>query len=306
MVNQGVLGRTRVRMLRPSKKTDLGPYGFVLPHLILFVVFMVLPVVAAFATSFTDWAIVGPVQWVGLGNYAGVLQDPSAQRALRVTLTYTVATVPTTLVVSLILALLVNREQWGNSFFRLAFFAPWVLPSAVVAMVWKWMLQPGNGVLDYYLSRTGLISSTNWLGNPNVALYALAVVWIWWSAGYGMVIYLAALQDIPQEFYDAAAIDGANGWQRFWYITFPMLTAATSFLVILSTISAMRAFDLFFLMTQGGPGGSTSSVVFQIWQSGFIENKMGFAATMSVLLFVAIFLLALVEFRFVRERAEVG
>ena len=286
------------------KKIELSGYAFVSAHVIIFTLFWLLPIGAAVLISFTRWGIIETPKWVGISNYKELVGDPFVWRALRVSLTYTIISVPLQLGLSLMMALYVNRRLVGSTFARLVFFAPWVLSASIVGMTWLWIMSPGHGVLGYYLTQVGVEKDINWLGNRNIVLFSIAMVAAWWQAGFGMIIYLAALQDIPQAFYDSAAIDGASLWQRLWHITWPMLTPATSFVLIVNTILAMRVIALPMMMTRGGPGVASTTLLFKVWWTGFVQNRMGYASALSVVVFLFIFVIALVELRLVRQRIE--
>ena len=276
------------------------PYGFVLPHLTMFTMFFIVPIIFALVISFTNWGIVGDFDWVGLHNYRKAMKSHSFWQSVRVTLTYTALIVPACAAAGLGMALFVNRKLLGSTFTRIVFFSPWVISSSVVGLVWLWMYQPGHhGIFNYYLG-----TQITWLSK--YPMLAVAVTTVWWQSGFGMVIYLAALQDIPQQLYDAAHIDGANSWQRFRYVTFPMMTAATSFVLVIYTIVAMRSFDLFYLMTQGGPAGATTTMVLRMWETAFENFMMGYASAVSFMLFLLIFVVAVIQFKFIRQRTDIG
>lgn len=274
---------------------------FLAPSAIGFLVFTLLPVAASLGLSFVKWNLVGTPEWVGLANYVRALDDPMFWRVLKNTAVYTLGTVPTTMALSLALALALNQKIRGVTLFRGLFYLPVVAPMVAVAMVWRWLYNTDFGVINYLLSRLGL-SIIPWLTSLRWAMPAVILMSVWKSLGYGMVLYLAGLQGVPQHLYDAAAVDGANGWQRFWHITLPMLSTTSFFVMVTSVIGSFQVFGQVYIMTRGGPANATSTIVYYIYQNAFESFRMGYASALSWLLFAVIFVFTVIQFRHQRER----
>ena len=274
---------------------------FLLPSLLGFLVFTLLPVLASLGLGFVKWNLVGLPEFIGLGNYDKAIHDPMFWRVLKNTAVYTLGTVPTSMALSLALALALNQKIRGVTLFRGIFYLPVVAPMVAVAMVWRWLYNADFGVINYLLSLIGL-PAIPWLTSTRWALPSVIIMSVWKGLGYGMVIYLAGLQGIPQHLYDAAAVDGANGWQRFRYVTVPMLSTTTFFVMVTSVISSFQVFGQIYIMTRGGPANASSTIVYYIYQNGFESFRMGYASALSWLLFAVIFVFTIVQFRAQRER----
>jgi multiple sugar transport system permease protein len=274
---------------------------FLLPSLIGFLAFTFLPVLASLILSFVEWNLVSTPEFVGLDNYTRALRDPMFGRVLKNTVVYTLGTVPTSMALSLALALALNQKIRGVKLFRGLFYLPVVAPMVAVAMVWRWLYSTDFGVINYLLSLVGL-SAIPWLTSTRWAMPAVIIMSIWKGLGYGMVIYLAGLQGIPQHLYDAASVDGANIWQRFRHVTLPMLSTTTFFVMVTSVISSFQVFGQVYIMTRGGPANASSTVVYYIYQNGFESFRMGYASALSWLLFAVIFVFTVIQFRAQRER----
>jgi multiple sugar transport system permease protein len=203
------------------------------------------------------------------------------------TLWFTILTTPPLIVLALVFALLAERARRARWFFRLAFFLPYILPSAVVALIWIWMYTPALGLLTRTMTALGF-AEPNWLGDPDWAMVSLAVTTVWWTLGFNFVLYLAGLQDIPRDLYEASAIDGAGPWQQIRMITLPLLSRTTSLVVVLQIIASMKVFDQMYIMTQGGPNFATRSLLEYVFDVGFTDFRSGYAAAASTLFFVAV------------------
>jgi ABC-type sugar transport system permease subunit len=291
-------------VLRPREKTERAAYLFLLPYLFFFLVFGLLPVVLGCFVSLTDWEIVGAFKWVGLRNYATWLRDDHLWLATINTLRYTLMGVPSVTILSLVLAIYVNKRMIGSTVSRTIFFAPYVISVTVTALLWSWILETDFGVLNYYLMNIGL-PAIHWLTDRNWAMVSLIVTKLWWDTGFSLVIFLAGLQDISPELYEAARIDGANSWRQIRHITLPLLRPVMSLVVMLNLINSMQGFSTMFLMTQGGPAGSTTTVVYEIYEQSFNQYKMGYGAALSLLLFLAILALSLIFLRLFPQSVDV-
>ena len=271
--------------LRPQEKSEKTAYLFLLPYLLFFIAFGFIPVFLGFFVSLTDWSVVGDFQWLGLRNYIKWLGDDHLAKVTLNTLRYTLLSVPSVAAVSLALALYVNKKLVGYVFSRIAFFAPYVVAVTVTSLLWKWILETDFGVLNYYLMQLG-IPAIPWLSTVRWAMVALVITKLWWDAGFSMVIFLAGLQDIPADLYEAARIDGANGLAPVQVHHVSTSTGRfTSLVITLNLIMCMQTFSTMFLMTEGGPAGSTTTVVYEIYQQSFAQFKMGYGSALSFLLF---------------------
>ena len=265
-----------------------------LPSLIGMFTFLMLPVISSFVLSFAEWDMIGQIGWVGFDNYLAALADPAVQAALRNTLVYILGYLPAVVVIALGLALLLNRRIKGRIIFRAIYFVPVVTSWVAVSLIWKWLLNPQYGLINFALSLIG-IKGPGWLFDPAWAMAGVILTSIWKDIGFVTVIYLAGLQDIPEPLYEAAALDGATPWQRFWSITWPMLAPTTFFVTTISLISSFQVFDQVWIMTQGGPAGATSVMVELIYKNAFSYFRMGYASAISWILFALIFAVTIAQ-----------
>lgn len=270
-----------------------------------FFLFAIYPILYGFYISLFDWSLVSPRKpFVGLENYADVVTDPLFWTSLRNTFYFTLATVGVGTFFCLAMALLVKsfKQPW-NIILMTLIFAPVVASQSPTSLLFSWMYQPTFGVLNYLLKYVGL-GPYQWITSSSQALASVWLMTQWKNVGYGMIIFLAGLNTIPTEFYEAAAIDGATGWLKFRYITFPLLKPITLFVVVTGTIFAVQIFTPIFIMTGGGPGTSTLVMVQHIYDVGFKFFSMGRASTLAMLLFVALFFVTLIQFKSFRENFE--
>lgn len=272
---------------------------FVLPSLLFLAIFVVYPIFSAFHLSLHRYSLLEPPVWDGFANYGRLLEDDRFFKALGNTLLFALMTVPAGTVISLLLAVLINLPLRGIFFFRTAYYLPVVTSFVAVSFIWLWIYEPQFGVLNQLLERVGLPTFA-WLRDPNTALLSIAILSIWKNAGYNMVIFLAGLQGIPQHLYEAAEIDGAGAVQQFWHITVPLLSPTTFFVFVVYFIGALQMFVQSWILTQGGPLDSTLTVVYLIYQNGFEFLKMGYAAAMSVILFLFISVVTYFNTRIIR------
>lgn len=259
-----------------------------LPSLIGMFTFLMLPIASSFVLSFSSWDLIGEIEWVGFANYAKALSDPAVLGALRNTLSFILGYLPTVVAIALGLALLLNRRLKGRTAFRAVYFVPVVTSWVAVSLIWKWLLNPQYGLVNFALGLVG-IQGPGWLFDPAWAMTGIVITSVWKDIGFVTVIYLAGLQDIPEHLYEAASLDGATPWQRFWGITFPMLMPTTFFVTTISLISSFQVFDQVYVMTGGGPAGATSVMVELIYKNAFSYFQMGYASTISWVLFALIF-----------------
>ncbi|NUR88138.1 MAG: sugar ABC transporter permease [Nonomuraea sp.] len=279
----------------------MHPYLFVGPSLVGVVLFLLLPVIVVFGLSFFDWQLLSDPKFVGLDNYAKMAGDGKAWSSLLTTVLYVVLSVPLTTVLALVLALMLNQKVKGVKFLRALFVVPWMATPMVLGLIWSWIFDPRDGAVNQFLDLFG-ITGPAWLSESSLALPAVALVSVWQHTGYNMLFFLAGLQGIPQELYDAAACDGATPAQRFWRVTLPLLNPTMFFVTVTNMIGAFQAFDTIYSMTAGGPSESTSVINYKIFHVAFREFDFGYAATLSMLLFVAILLVTVLQVRFFAKR----
>jgi multiple sugar transport system permease protein len=294
--------------LRIPAEANTAAWFFLAPALILIGIFFFLPVAASLLLSVTDFDIYGianpaNTRFVGLTNYSKLLHTPDFWNALKNTFYFAFVGGPLTIAVSMGAALLLNSKLVRfKGFFRTLYFTPFVTTLVAVAIVWRYLYHTRYGLFNYGLSKIG-IAPIDWLGDPHWAMPAIILMAVWKSFGYNMLIFIAGLQAIPEELYDAAEIDGASGWRRFWSITLPMLAPTLVFISVITMIGYFQLFAEPYVMTQGGPLRSTTSVVLLMYEEGFRWWRMGYAAAIAFVLFVVILIATLLQFRLQKERA---
>jgi multiple sugar transport system permease protein len=278
---------------------------FLAPGLIHFLIFTLFAVSFALYISFHKWNIIQPAKpFVGFDNYVRLFSDPRFLRAVTNTFLFMIG-VPLNLISGLSVALLLNTKVRGQGLYRTLFYIPVVTPLVVSSIIWKWVYQGDYGLLNYYLLKFHLIESKIvWLADPNLALPALIIMGIWGGTGGTMVIYLAGLQGIPEEMYDAAKVDGANAWQRLLYITIPLLRPTTFFLTITGVIGTFQIFTEVYIMTNGGPLNRTTTIGFYLYDKAFRQLDMGYATAMAFALFAMIFVFTLLQWKYTRGDVE--
>ena len=280
---------------------SIEPYLYLMPILIGLFLFSAGAVVMSFLLSFTRWEIVTPPQWIGFGNYTAMFGSELFWVVFRNTFYYTILSVPLSLAGSLALALLVNHKLKGITFFRTVYFLPVVSSMVAVALIWSSLYNPEVGLLNYLLKLFFGISGPSWLADTKWAMPAMVLMSLWKSLGYNMIIFLAGLQNIPEELYEAANIDGARSWHRFSRITIPMLSPTTFFVLVINLIGSFQVFEQTYMLTKGGPANATLTLSYYIYQNAFQFFKMGYAAAMGYVLFAIIFIITLVQFRYQRR-----
>jgi len=272
-----------------------------LPNFLGFMIFLMVPMVVSFGMSFVSWDLFGPVRWVGLGNYIELFfEDQVFRRVFWNTLYFTAVTVPISIVLSLLLALAMDQKIIGIRFFRVAYFMPVISSMIAVAIVWQWIYNPEFGLLNYILGLIG-IEGQSWLSDVFLAMPAIIVVAIWQGLGFNMLLFLAGLQGISEIYYEAAEVDGAGWFQKFWNITIPLLAPTTFFILVMAVIGALQAFDAVYLMTAGGPARATSVLAHYLFQNAFQYFRMGYASAIAYVLFFLVLSFTLIQLR--RQRA---
>ena len=273
---------------------------FLGPNFFGFLLFNLIPITACFILSFTKWNFSNSPTFIGFKNYTSLLNDQLFWKYLWNTIYYTILTVPLTIIVGFILAYVLNRKIKGIVFFRTLYFLPSVTLLVAVAVIWSWIYNADFGLLNYILSLFG-IQGPNWLQSSTWAMPAIIIMGVWKGSGYSMLIYLAGLQSIPGEYYEASTIDGAGWYQQIRYITIPLIYPTTFFILVTSTISAIQGFDQFYVMTHGGPAGATTTLVYYIFENAFEWFNMGYASTAAIVLFIIIMALTLFQWRFANK-----
>ncbi|MDA2803011.1 carbohydrate ABC transporter permease [Nocardiopsis suaedae] len=283
---------------RRARRADLAGPALVLPFALLFVLFLLWPLAAGLWTSFTDRSLVGTApSFVGLDNWAEMAADPMVWRSLWTTLLFTLLTTPPLVAVALLMAVLTQRAVRVGWFLRFSFFSPFLLPVAVVSLIWVWIYQPGFGMLNGALTGLGL-PEVNWLGDEGTVLLSIAITTVWWTVGFNYLLYLAALQGIPSQVYEAASLDGAGAWQRFRRITLPLLNRTTAIVVLLQMVASLKLFDQAYLMTNGsgGPDYAARPIIGYIFDSGFTNLRIGYSSAISYLFFAVIIAVSALQF----------
>jgi len=298
-----IMSSQAVAKIKPFKKKKyrlyhpLTGYAFIGLWLFGFLAFSLFPLGFSLVISFFRWGLLDTPVFVGLRNYVQMFTlDLMFKKSLEVTLVYAFASVPLSLVLSMALALLLNAKIKGQSVFRTLFYLPSLITGVAISVVWMWMLQPDFGIFNYLLGRIG-IEGPDWLGSARWALPSMIMMAVWNGSGTQVVIYLAGLQNVPPELHEAASIDGASKWRRFWRITLPMLTPTIFFNLIMGIIGAFRTFTQAYVMTRGGPQYSTMFYAYYLWQTAFRDMKMGYSAGLSWILFLIIAFFTVLVFK---------
>lgn len=281
-----------------------------LPACILLIVFMVAPFVSAFSLSLTNQKLIPnpmvPAKFVGFRNYIQIFKDTSFWQAFKNVILFTIMVIPLQCGFALLMANALNKVKFMKSFLRSMFFLPYITPMVIVAVIWKSIYQYPDGIANLAVKfiTFGQAHSIDWLGNKNSALIAITILSAWQAFGFQMIIYLGALQSIPNSLYEAANIDGASPTQIFWNVTWPSLKETNTLVLIITTIQALKLFTQVNIMTKGGPNGSTNTLVHYIYQSGFAGQKIGYASAASVILFLLILIIFLIQNKLLRGKEE--
>ena len=290
-----------MRRFPGPRRTTLVGWTFILPGFLGFAALTLVPVMATFGLAFLDWDSYSTPEWVGLANFERLAANPTFWTALGNTVFYAAGHVPLTLVASLGLAVLLNRRIRGVQYFRTALFFPYITSLVAVAIVWNLLFDPDLGPVNQLLRALGAGDPPGWTSSTTWAMPAIIIASVWRDMGYYMVLYLAGLQTIPPELYEAAEVDGAGSWQRFRHITVPSLRTMTFFILIMLTVSSFKVFDLVQVMTEGGPGRSTLVLSQLIFREGITEGRFGYSSAIAVVLFAVVLVLTMVQFGFSRR-----
>jgi ABC-type sugar transport system permease subunit len=277
---------------------------FILPSFLLYCLFVIYPTISSLYLSLTSWNGLSPdIHFIGLENFKEIFSSERVHNALKNTILLTVVLVIIENIVALGLALIVDQVKILRNFFRVTFYLPVLISGVVMGFIWKIIYNYNFGALNHVLERIGLGDiKMDWLGDSHLALFAIIFASVWKNAGYYMVIYLAALQGVPEELHEAANIDGANRWQQFRNVTFPLLSGAVTVCTILSTISSLKIFDQIAIMTDGGPGFSTETLTYLVYKVAFSEGRQGFGTALALVLFVFILIVSVIQMKVLRKR----
>lgn len=286
-----------ITMTKRKVKNMTMAYLFLLPNLVGFLIFTLIPIVCSMGLSFMEWDSANPMVFVGFENFKRLWTDDTFKISLWNTVYYSVFTVPLTMAAALGLAIILNQKMKGINIFRTIFFFPHVASLVAIAVVWNLLFHPTLGPVNNILRFLGIANPPGWTSSVDWAMPVIIIVSIWKSMGYYMILYLSGLQAIPRELYEAAKVDGANSFQRFKSITLPMLTPTTFFVSIMLTIACFKVFDLVSVMTNGGPGRATNVLVFNIYNTAFINYEFGYASAISMILFIIVLAITIVQFR---------
>jgi multiple sugar transport system permease protein len=286
---------------RRRRRTALTGWSFILPNFLGFAALTLVPVIGAFVVAFTNWDSYSTPKWIGLANFRRLRHDDNFWTALQNTCWYAAGHIPLTLGASLGLAVLLNQKLRGVGLLRTAFFFPYVTSLVAVAVVWNMLLSPDVGPVDQFLKHLGWSHPPGWTSSTDWALPALILTSVWRDMGYYMVLFLAGLQTIPAELYEAARMDGAGPWSRFWHITLPGLRPTTFFVMVMLTIASFKVFDLVQVMTEGGPGRSTLVLSQLVFREGITQGRFGYASAISLALFAICLIITMVQFQFQRR-----
>ena len=293
---------------KTRKKLRPLPYVLILPTAAFVALFTAWPVLLSIYQSFfrqrMNIARFREPTFIGLGNYIDLFTDPYFIQVIKNTLFYIIGTVPVSIMLGFLFALLVNRKMRGVGVLRLALFHPMVLPMVSAATIWLFLFTPTYGLFNTALGFLGYSGPENWTGNPSLALLSVIIVAIWKNAGYYMIFYLAGLQNLPKDVFEAAALDGANGWQTLWRITFPLLRRTTLFITTVAFIDAFRTVDHIFVLTSGGPSRASTVLLFELWQQRFEYQDIGASAAITVIFVIVLLAFTVTNF-LTTERKEV-
>ncbi|MER7728779.1 sugar ABC transporter permease [Streptomyces sp. NPDC096323] len=297
----GASAAHRAAAKRRRRRNLLVGWSFILPNFLGFAALTLLPVIGALAISFTDWDSYSTPKWAGLDNFQRLWNDSNFWAALQNTLYYAAGHIPLTLLVSLGLAVLLNQKLRGVHVLRTAFFFPYITSLVAVAVVWNMLLSPESGPVNQFLMSLGIDHPPGWTSSQDWAMPALIITSVWRDMGYYMVLFLAGLQTVPAELYEAARMDGAGPWHRFWHVTLPGLRPTTFFVTVMITVSSFKVFDLVQVMTEGGPGRSTLVLSQLIFREGITQGRFGYASAVSLALFLICLVITVIQFRMQRR-----
>jgi multiple sugar transport system permease protein len=300
-------GREDVDQTRRISAGKWSGVWFCVPFLVVYAAFLIYPMLLGIRLSLFNWSLTGTGtnQFLGLGNYRELFADAAVWESLWHTVLFTLLSTPPLVGIALLMALLTNRTMRFRWLYRLAYFAPYVLPVSVVVLIWTWLYQPGFGLINGTLTALGL-PEVEWLTDERWAMIAVVIATVWWTVGFNYLLYLAGLQDIPEELYEAADIDGAGTFAKLRSITLPLLKRTTGLVLVLQILASLKIFDQIYLMTYGGPNFATRPIIQYIYESGFTNYRIGYASAISYVFFALIVLVSIAQFKLFARRQEEG
>jgi len=298
-------GRRGGRLTRGggARRQERAAWLFLAPSLLVIAIFSLWPMLQSIYLSMLDYNRIQPGTFVGLDNYRQLIADPAVHNAIGNTILYAVVVTPITVALALAFALLLNKAIVARGFVRTAVFLPFIVSLSIVAIAWTFLLDANIGLLTYWLRFFGFASTQSVLAHPTYAMPAVMIVGIWKNVGFYMVMFLAGLQSIPGDLYEAASLDGAGPWRKFWNVTWPLLSNQTMLVSIMAAIATLQAFDQIFIMTRGGPFFQTETLVMMAYRVGFQNQQLGYGSAISMVLLLGVFLLSMVQWLYFRKRA---
>ena len=280
---------------KPDTRETITGIAFILPALVPLIIFWMIPILCSGAISFTDWDMMSEeIHFVGFRNFTSLLKNAKFGEAFWNTLVFAVGSTVPTIILGMLIALAMNGTGKATGIYRTVIFAPYITPMVAVSVVWSWIFEPRVGILNYVLQLLGL-PGCEWVQSSSTAMLSVIIVTVWKSLGWTMIFYMEAIRKVPQNLLEAAAIDGANGFWKFWKITLPMISPTTFFLVVMSTISSLQAYDQIQVLTQGGPAGATRTLLYFYYQEAFENFNTGKASAVALVLVVITIILSLIE-----------
>lgn len=284
------------RKKRTRLEQQNAAYLLIAPSYLIYAVFILIPVIWTIVMSFTDYNL-NEAHFVGIKNYIQLTKDPIFIQSIGNTLFFCFLAIVPGMVLGLILALLLNQKMKGKGFFRTLFYLPNIFSMVAVSMAWLYLYDTTAGILNKFLRDIGM-QAVPWISSTSMAMISVAIMSVWNTTGYNMILFLSGLQGIPEYLYEAASIDGANGWKKFWHITLPMLKPTTFFVFVMACINSFQVFGQVLIVTNGGPMNSTTTIAHQIYKNGFEYYKMGYASAQAVILMAIIFIITLINLRY--------
>jgi len=286
-------------------QSEIKALPFILPFLAVYVTFLVVPMIQGLWTSFHNWNLVRKIDFIGVANYIKMFKDEHFWASLGHTAFFVIFSTPILIIAGLLLALICTQKSRLITFYRTAFFMPYVLSVAVISLIARFFFQPYNGFINQLIHNLGIKAEPFWLAYAPLAWITITIATLWWTVGFNMILYISALQDIPDSYYEAASLDGATKWQAFIKITIPSLKPVTLLITMLQIISSFKVFLQIYLLNRGGPGTETRPIIMYIYQQGFTANKLGYASAMSYALLVIMIIIAVVQFNVTKQEEGV-
>lgn len=293
--------RTATKKRKRKLYNELLATAFLTPYFTFFIIFSIVPIFYGLFVSFHKWTLIGKEEFVGLENYIYAINDPDFWSSLWHTTYFVLISTPLLIMVPFALSLILDSKLKGSTFLRTVYFMPNILSVAVISFIWIFVLQPYTGLLNSFLHKISVLAPEQelfWLNEPNLAWFSIVIITVWWTQGFNMIIFLAGLQDIPVDHYEAATLDGANFWQKLKYITLPAMRGLIVLITVLTVIASFKVFGQVWLVTRGGPANETRTMIQYIYETGFSSNELGLATAMSFIFFVMLIVLSFLQFKF--------